>query len=301
MSEEEVVTGTNAYEKVYDRYLPEELTENLVSVEYEAVDEEDDLEVDQVAERNSNIRSTIDSIGTVSPDQCAMKLLYENCFAVNLKRGSTPGGAITHEVRNNSFSYTEDLHGNVEGFISDIKGQDESLFHYPINTVLSMISSLGFNFIVRFIRSAENFGKTSMTRSALGDVESFIHRTNNPRALYNRASNFLEPGWDAVRFQYFYQEELFTEVSDEELLREFDLGSGIKVIDAYTKAYDFLRSKGNGAIDQSGFIAGETDPEYANALRKLAVLRNSPDLSFLFEYGTVRSAINARLKERGKI
>jgi len=300
---EDGVTGDYAYRKIYEKYLSEDLRrEDLVCTKYQIVNEKDGLEKRQVFERNVSIKSIIDSIGKVFPDKCAMKLLYEESFAINITQGSMIGDSLS--LSEEKMSRADEFYSDIDCFISEIEERDEDLFLHPVNKVLERIScaSADFDFLIRFLLSTQNFGKSYISPPMITQAPSTMaRRPGFAKGLYSRVKYYLDPGWDAVRFRYLYRTEFAAEIGNEKLLLEFDLEQGIPALHAYRQAYTYLRKAGNGVLDQSGFIAGETDPEYANALRKLAVLRNSPDLSFLFEYGTVRSAINARLRENNKI
>lgn len=224
------------------------------------------------------------------PSSFALRVLYEESFAV---KPATPGGLVSHYYKD--AIHIDDYHIQLDDVIAKFRAVtldgDDDIFSLPFDqafcAVLKQEPSIG-----QARALAQAFVKFGATHSEMLRPFTHIDTPNwhkiltEPEKIITERSEYgtyLKTGW---KFFQVYQEsadQWRSPLTDTELIQEFGLQAGISRIAAYQRIWNNLGGEKSQVLntDDSTF-KNEAHPDYEAGLRKLALLRSSPDFAFIY-------------------
>ncbi len=268
-----------------DKSLPEDLKKGLEESSRPQLSQFSDEREREEAEKTKirRIRFPMED-----PGMWANRTMYEETFAVLPEY--TLGGLLSHHNRetklNERLVNAEEVTRRLEGLGIDIRTSS-------IEETLERIQEL-------FDNEGMSFRDTEQLVSELSLLGVPVHVWGS-----GGSSVFLRKGDDLTKYsknpQYkagflflkahaSYKEELNTQCTDERLINEFDL-TGKTKLQALSEIWFQLGSPGP-VLDDQGTYKSSYERNFQEGLKKLAIVRASPDLSFLYEHFSAHGAIN---------
>ncbi len=234
-----------------------------------------------------------------------LRVLYHETFGIILGTGNllTFGGAITHYWKNYK------VYG--EGMISPQTILDR------MSQLEIDIASLSLDQMLTRIHEAAKSNKLTgfqldvlltglikigiPTNHKQYGIETDIYRAvankqQDPiKLLEGWQAEFVKKSWLILKLAYWYRQELVATYADERL-KEFNIPSGLSHVQALLEIWKVL-GKQDGLIwkgqEEEG-IRDSTDALFDGGLRQLAIVRTSPDFTFLYTFFCAEGAISAK-------
>lgn len=283
-----------AEKKFLRERLPADLANRVISCRKPVLSSAPDTKEIQEARKSRNRKEMVEMDGQPVEDVGAytLRVLYEEAFGV--LPVETFGGLITHYGR-----------GSLGETLNIIRGIDEGITALPVEEAISRFKVLLIDErekdspdFFETIKDIESIGKPDLQPSRVLPVPSVI---NHPQSLLKGLS--AEPirrGWSLLQAYSLYESNFNDLIKDERLRDEFGLDSNTSVKDALDGVYYQVR-KPDGFVfqDEKGHFREKGDEKYNEGLRRLAVLRTSPDFAFLFNHYSAVGAINERVNVSG--
>lgn len=266
--------------------------------------------------------------------QWVLRVLYEETFGVTPV--ITLGGILTHHYREGS---REEVLSQTDlfGLIRILKGVDRQILSGSVEEGLSKLSGQAISEaakqndplealvrrkIIQKVPSLlggriktdidplavfEGIGRLGVQtkdwrrRFSLSSNPAFRKKViETPRLLLGGQTGLdIERGWQFLQAYDAYYPELIAPCKDELLMEAFGLNKGTTKIEVLLKCWKDLGGK-KGAIDDSRGFISENEKRFDEVLKKLLVLRSSPDFEFLYRSFSASEAIKERLYPRSQ-
>lgn len=229
--------------------------------------------------------------------QWVLRTLYEETFAV--LPVPTPGGVLSHHYREK----TPQAHikTNLDELVGMLNSLDSRIFALPLEPALVRMKDwlddgrISVEQLVEVVQQIGDFGIpiNDWQRTFRLSFPDLIRISKDPALAVcsHHLKADIERGWLFLQVFASYQDELNASCSDEVLLNEFGLPAGITRAHALGIIWGQLGRGGSEVITEKGSFRDSSDGQFLEGLRKLAVLRSSPDFSFLYQHFSATSAV----------
>lgn len=285
--------------------LPAELYKDLINSPRPALsvraDEIEKAEAEEVKRRRG--ARLVHSGGHIISDvgSWMTRTLYEETFAV--KPAITLGGTLSHHYRQ-MWASGEDF--SPEAISRKLQIIDPNVVNSSFTEFTQLckqlfdngqLSTRQFGDLIEDIGTlgvpTNNWSSTFMVqRSMMG---KFLE---DPTMLASsQLGTHLERGWLFLRSFHLFEEEMLAQITDERVRGEFTVPEGRKQpstrIEMLLAAWHTLGRPGLAMTEDFTFKR-HNEKGYDEGLRKLAVLRASPDLASLYNHFSAIGSINSR-------
>src|SRR3989344_666682 len=236
-----------------------------------------------------------------------LKTLYEESFAV--KPVMAVGGVISHFNQENRIVYIYPEKKLVRVVPNDvlviINKKFPNFERFDIDQAfvslagLTETGQLSLDELATIVNGAYAFGTPVNSPRWADRVRARIDQRVYPRFEENPAMIARFPGhepevrqgWEFLRTYQRFASELGKPVKDARLKAEFPEVHMEVAIDAIVGAWKALYSRGGLVFHDKGGFRFSGDEGFDEGLRKLAVVRSSEDLAFLYDHFCVRGAL----------
>lgn len=229
--------------------------------------------------------------------QWVLRTLYEESFAVIPI--PTLGGVVSHFYREKAPQAR--IKTNLNELIKTLDALDPRIFTLPLEEALARMKEgldedqISAEQLIGIVQQIGDFGipLNNWQRTFRLTFPELSNIAKDP-TLFARSYHVkadLERGWLFLQVFAAYQDELNALCSDEVLLNEFGLPERISRARALEIVWDQLGRGNSQVITERGGFRDSNDEQFSEGLRKLVVLRSSPDFSFLYQHFSAASAI----------
>lgn len=226
----------------------------------------------------------------------ATRTMYEETFAVIPEH--TLGGILSHNDRSflgeDSIKNPDTMIGKLKelGIDIDSASPEEALRKIKESQESGKINFIEFD---RILQGIVDVGVPSNIR-----IDHSYIRVDNPiierdPTILTRNRTFrslVKSSWLYLRAYSACKDELSTQVADRRLIDEFGLEGKTKM-QALAGVWRQLGNPGP-VLDEEGTFKHPWDEGFEEGVRKLAIVRASPDFKFLYENVSALGAINSK-------
>lgn len=266
--------------------LDKDLYQDLVSSPRPALTSSPDLKELVGAEQQTRRWTLGPHIGL--PDWILMTL-YEESFAIR-PRG-TVGGMLTHLYDPGSTERTEAKIVGVVGsdiFQLSLENGMRQLGEFKDQGRVSAAD------LEELLRGIAFNGRYVNSQDWTVDFLALKELSANPLLLdrFSGSLGTLRLGWEFFQITTLLKDELRTDLTDQRLKQEFELGDEGKLL-ALRKIW-VAGSASTDSTYQPGSYRSVHEPGFVEGLRQVAILRASPDFNFLYRQFNTSGVINSK-------
>lgn len=220
------------------------------------------------------------------------RTLYEETFGV--MPAATLGGILSHHFREIHY---DNHHINPNAAVEELSAIEKDVLSLPAEQALEKVHNIDI------IEVIGNLGIPANDLYGSFHLEDRIYDSvvENPASILRspKYGHIFQRGWLFLRCLSAFTQKLSASCKDKRILEEYSDFSRIKVL---ISAWQNLGSVKGGILTEAGTFKKAGDPGFQDGLKKLAVLRSSPDFAFLYKHFSALGSLkeNPRIHPRGE-